>query len=110
MLTAADLPTIRYAIMRRISGLHGVTYSEVKMKPHPGYIAVGVLVEIGRHVLATSRFDLPDPFELAHLHNEIDEIAEHIKAVRKNGGKGLLTLPERQIAGSGLRGRWLRYG
>src|SRR6266849_1755735 len=110
MLTANDLPTIRFAIVRRLDAEPGVIIYDLKMLPRPGRIEVGVEAEIDGHLRTRSRFDLPDPFELSHLHDEIDEIAEQFKVVRKNGGGGLLTLPERMIEGTGLRGRWLRYG
>lgn len=110
MLTADDLPTIRFAIVRRLDLEPGVKICDLKMVPRPGCIAVGVLAMINETAHVISRFELPDPFELSHLHDEIDEIAEHVKTARKNAGAGLLELPERTIPGTGLRGRWLRYG
>lgn len=114
MLTDEDTPTIRNAILRRLDIEPGVTICEVKFARGRGYIAVGVLAELDNGgPLCRSRFELPNPFEHGHLIEEIDEIAEQFKAARKahfGTGSGLILTPERQLQGSGLRGRWARYG
>jgi hypothetical protein len=60
-----------------------------------------------------SRFDLPPLFELRHVHNEIDEIAEQYKAARadfwKHGRVLPAEMPEREMSGTGLRGRWTQH-
>lgn len=116
MLTYSDEPTIRFAMMRRLDKEPGVKICEIKTVPHlrddPPYIAVGVLATVMDAIVTRSIFELPAQFELRHLHNEIDEIAEQFKAARLDFfGKGCFLLePEKQLAGSGLRGRWKQYG
>lgn len=113
MLTADDTPTIRFAITRRLDAEPGVEICEIKFAKHPDHIAVGILATLGKTIVTRSRFDLPNSFELSHLHDEIDEIAEQYKAARKvyfGRGGSFLIQPERQLDGSGLRGRWAKYG
>jgi len=113
MLTDEDTPTIRNAIYRRLDKEAGVAICDMKFAKGAGYIAVGVLATIDDGPITLSRFELPNPFEHGHLIEEIDEIAEQMKAARKahfGNGNGLILTPERQLAGTGLRGRWSRYG
>ncbi len=114
MLTDEDTPTIRHAINRRLGNEPGVTICDIKFGKGMNYIVVGILAELDNGgPITRSRFELPIPFEHAHLIDEIDEIAEHMKAARKahfGRGSGLILTPERQLQGSGLRGRWARYG
>lgn len=77
------------------------------------FFRVGTLIELDHVILTRSRFDLPIPFELRHLHNEIDEIAEHFKAVRREyygRGAPMLVGTEKQLRGNGMRGNWKKYG
>ena len=113
MLTEDDAPTIRHAITRRLDKEPGVEVCDIVMNSAGDHIAVGVLVRLDARIVTRSRFDLPIPFEHGHLLNEIDEIAEQLKAARKTyfgRGGGFLIQPERQLMGTGLRGRWLSYG
>ena len=58
-----------------------------------------------------SEFHLPLEFEHAHLVNEIDEIAEQCKAARMSYWlSGRQMTERRDLPGTGLRGRWRRYG
>jgi hypothetical protein len=116
VLTAEDAPTIRHAITRRLDTERGVAVREVKVEPHPdevpAFIAVGVLAELDGRLVADAVFHLPSEFELAHLHNEIDEIAEGFKSARIDAA--LSGLPAvgamRRLLGTGLRGGWAAYG
>jgi hypothetical protein len=131
MLTDQDTPTIRHAITRRLSLEPGVTICDIKfgrfvkgdwyamddgmlVVADEPFLRVGVLATIDDgDTITRSRFDLPAEFEHGHLVAEIDEIAEQYKAARKERighGGGLILTPERQLQGSGLRGRWSRYG
>ena len=119
MLGIDDQPTIRHAIMKRLDAEPGIKVCELKIVPHeretPPFIAVGVLCTIDglftdNATIARSLFHLPLPeFEHRHLLNEIDEICEQMKAARKaqfGRGAGLILTPEKQLLGTGLRGRW----
>lgn len=113
MLTADDTPTIRLAIQRRLGREPGVAICDIKFGKAAGEIAVGILALVGaeKATIARSRFNLPDPFEIGHLHDEIDEIAEHLKvAARDHFTAALAVSAEHEIAGTGLKGRWARYG
>lgn len=113
MLDATALPTIRHAIRRRLDTERGVAICEILTQPCATHITVGVLAQIDGVVIVKSMFDLPLPFELGHLHNEIDEIAESMKAARRDylaRGGHFLYVPETKLPGTGLRGRWGRYG
>lgn len=99
--------------MRRLDKEPGVEICDVLIQPADGFIAVGILALLGQMLITKSRFHLPDPFEIGHLHNEIDEIAEQYKAARKEffgRGGNFMAHPEKQLAGTGLRGRWAKYG
>ena len=134
MLIDEDTPTIRHAINRRLGVEPGVTICDIKFERYrkgdwyyadpqrpallvaiaaEPFIRVNMEAEIGLPQSMVSRFELPIPFEHGHLLEEIDEIAEQYKAARKahfGHGSGLILTPERQLQGSGLRGRWSRYG
>jgi hypothetical protein len=113
MLTDEDTPTIRNAIMKRLDLELGVKICDIKFGKGLHHIAVGLVATIDDGPITMSRFDLPIPFEHGHLIEEIDEIAEQFKAARKahfGNGSGLILTPERQLQGTGLRGRWARYG
>jgi len=116
MLTYENEPTIRFALLRRLDQEPGVKVCEIKVIPHlteqPPFIAVGVLVKLGELLTTRSIFHLPAEFDHRHLVNEIDEIAEQYRAARKayfrNGM--VMTTPEKQLLGNGLRGNWAKYG
>lgn len=133
MLNASDTPTIRNALNKRLGGEVGVTICDIKFEkakfgdwyatdPHAEkpllmmcetpFIRTRIEAHVGLPRTLVSYFDLPVPFEHTQLVNEIDEIAEQYKAARLQvvGRGGLLTHPDRQMRGSGLRGRWSQYG
>lgn len=132
MLYASDTPSIRFALHRRLDHEPGVQIVDIKFEKYKAgdrytadlggkiwavanepFIRVGVLATLGGTILTRSRFDLPVPFEIGHLRNEIDEIAEQYKAARKEyfgRGHGVILTPETQLRGTGLRGRWADYG
>lgn len=113
MLTYADEPTIRNAIMRRLDKERGVEICELKIVPRGDCIRVGILATLDHALVLKSVFDLPPSFDYRHLHNEIDEIAEQYKMARRDFWQHGRALPkgqvERQMSGTGLRGRWVRH-
>lgn len=113
MLTNHDTATVRHAILKRLDNERRAKICDIRFAQIPDGVAVGIETLLDGVIDLWSRFDLPKSFELSHVHNEIDEIAEQYKAARKqyyeNGG-AFLVQPERQIAGTGLRGRWMQYG
>lgn len=111
MLTAEDTPTIRFAVLRRLDKLPGVQVCAIKFTQGPGCIGIGVLSRLGESIIVKSIFQLPPQFELAHLHDEIDEIAEQYKVARKDFFTAALPVSEaKEVPGTGLRGRWAQYG
>jgi len=121
MLTAADEPIIRRALERRLDasrgGASGVRVLEITIKEHKRHIAVGVLLHVDDKIIVRSIFDLPPSFELRHVHNEADEIAEGCKQARATlrftgpGSVPLGALSEEFTAkGTGRRGNWRMYG
>jgi|SRR6185312_359318 len=130
MLTEADTPTIRFAMIRRLDKEPGIEVCDLKFEKYAigdryrdfdkgewsiaavPFIRVGLVATVGSAIVTRSKFDLPVPFSHQHLINEIDEIAEQFKAARKDffGRGGAILTPEKQLAGSGLRGRWAQYG
>ena len=125
-MTYEDEPTIRHAIMRRFDpakgkkGERGIKVCEILVQPHmienPPFIAVGVLAAIDSEhdgPIVRSYFHLPAEFELRHLHNEIDEIAEQYKSARIDmalNGRMMKFGEQRTMLGTGLRGNWAMYG
>ena len=111
MLTADDTPTIRRAILRRLGVEPNVRVCDIKFEKAPGEISVGILANVGDHIITRSAFVLPDPFELGHLHNEIDEISVQYRLAAKDHFTAALPVSdEKFLAGTGLRGNWARYG
>lgn len=129
MLTSDDIPTIRFAIRWRLDSEPGAYvveptlvqpikkgewYTDVKsrldVQAREDFIRVVVLIGLGVTIHVQSEFHLPDPFEHGHLVNEIDEIAESLKKVRKGAFTSPLSAPVRKIDGTGARGGWDRYG
>lgn len=123
MLTTDDKPTIRNAILKRLDREPGVAVADIQAKDArdkdgKSYLQVGVWMVLtdteqeSGLVDLRGFFDLPPEFEIAHLHNEIDEIAEQCKAARLKAGIGrILFVPGKEqkreaLAGTGLRGRW----
>src|SRR5579862_2507709 len=80
MLTIDDKPTIRHAILKRLDKEPGVTVLGVYAKPLPGQIGVGIEALVRDTLIARSHFRLPAQFALGALHNEIDQVAEQLKA------------------------------
>ena len=92
----------------------GEWYTDVKtrldVQAREDFIRVVVLIGLGMTVHVRSEFHLPDPFEHGHLLNEIDEVGESLKKVRKEAFTSLPAPVVRNVAGSGARGGWGRYG
>ena len=118
MLTANDTPTIRNAIQRRLAAEPGIDSVHTTFVKFPGsHVAVQIELHLGwideKLLAVVSTFDLPDPFEHGHLLNEIDQVAEGVKAARRGvyaGGGGVYDIPQTQLPGTGARGLWGRYG
>lgn len=117
MLTfAEDEPIIRNAITKRLDAEPGVRVLDIKIKDHPTHIAVGVEWMVHDLVHGTSVFHLPPSFEIGHVYNEVDEIAEGCKEAKTKFALHLAGLPdvgaksERfRAKGTGERGNW-KYG
>ena len=111
MLTFADRPTIRHAITKKLDLEREVFVVKIPIKLGTDCIRVGVLIRLGDHLLVRSVFELPTEFEHVHLLNKIDEIAENCKSARvdylRNGAA--IDGPEKELAGTGLRGRWAQH-
>lgn len=129
MLTAEDTATIEWALRRRLDQEPGAfvfipipiqpfdvgdwytdTETGLSVMAREKFIRVGVMIKLGETILLRSKFDLPDPFEHGHLLNEVDEIAEKCKEARKGFFTSSLVARERKLNGTGMRGRWGRYG
>jgi hypothetical protein len=117
MLNASDEPIIRRALTRRLDNEPGVKVLEIKVQPRRRHIAVGLLLHVDDKIIVRSVFDLPLEFELRHVHNEADEIAEGCKQARRTlrfTGPGLPNLgaisEEFTALGTGRRGNWRMYG
>jgi hypothetical protein len=114
MLTYEDEPTIRHAMMKRLDREPGVEICEIKIVKLRDCISVGVLAVISHGPQFRSLFHLPLSFELRHVHNEIDEIAEQYKKGRaeffRQAHFGQQYVPDQWLLGTGLRGRWAKYG
>ncbi len=111
-----DEPIIRNALTKRLDSEPGVRVLEVTAKAHPQHIAVGVEWMVADIVHGTSLFHLPPQFEISHVLNECDEIAEACKEAKRTFALRLAGLPdegaksERFTAkGTGPRGHW-KYG
>ncbi len=112
MLTIEDEPTIRFALSRRLGKERGVTINDIQIAAHPDCIRVGLLLSVDGRVLVKSLFELPTEFELGHIHAEADEIAEQVKKARMDSvaWSDREVTPETALKGTGMRGRWARYG
>ena len=112
MLSAEnDIPIIRHAITKKLGAERGVTIYDLVIREVKDCIRVGVITVLDGPggIQTESRFELPKQFELRHVHNEIDQIAEMIKMARRDFWANGKTLPgsiERQIIGTGMRGLW----
>lgn len=102
--------------MRRLDSIPGVRVLEVKTVEHKTHLAVGVEWMVSDVVHGTSLFHLPLSFELSHVHNEADEIAEGCKEAKRkfalalNGMVQPGSVSERfKALGTGERGNW-KYG
>ena len=113
MLSFADYPTIKHAIMKRLDKERGVDVLEIRILKRKDCIAVGIHTWVDKMIDPLSLFELPLEFDYRLLHDEIDEVAEQLKAARKDhfGRGGLIQIrsPVRQMAGNGLRGNWRKY-
>ena len=132
MLAEDAAPTIRWATTKRIEKEPGLRLVDGGIQhfrqgdPYWDYDAgaestavlpffrVNLFIEIRALMIRMeSRFDLPIPFELRHLHNEIDEIAEQAKQIKSEvlvGGKPMLVGVDKVLQGNGMRGNWAKYG
>lgn len=113
---ADDEPIIRNAIKKRLDAEPHVRVLDIQIKEHPQHIAVGIEWMVADVVHGTSIFHLPPCFEIGHIHNEVDEIAEGCKEAKRKFALSLAGIPEdhaiseRYIAkGTGERGNW-KYG
>lgn len=110
MLNADDsLPIIKHALHRRLGKEPGVRVADVRCLVAKDHIAVFVDLaagDLGLH----SEFHLPLEFEHAHLIDQIDEIAEQVKAARMSYWLSGRQTERRELSGTGLRGRWAQYG
>lgn len=117
MLNYADDETIiRNAISKRLNAEPGVNVLEIVIKEHPQHIAVGVLWDVHDVVIGESIFHLPPSFEISHIHNEVDEIAEGCKEAKRTFALRLAGLSDDytlsdviKAKGTGERGNW-KYG
>ena len=109
MLTIEDKSTITNAILKRLDKEPGIKIAEVKVKPLADCIAVGIWMLVDDRLDVQSVFELPNEFEHVHLLNEIDEIAEQVKASRIGAGPFLLHRRSHReyVKGTGLRGHWV---
>lgn len=122
MLTYLDEATIRNAIDKRLSdpGKTDVVDVDVENFPDakPPYMKVSVWclfkdrINHDGLVDARSYFELPESFHHSHLLNEIDQIAEQHKDVRRKTRISSiffrLGMPQKReiVVGTGLRGMW----
>ncbi len=114
MLTAADAPTIRNAIQKRLGKERGVGIADIRVVERSDCIWVGILFTSDSaqqkgdsKLICKSTFELPLEFELGHLHAEIDEIAEGTKWAKRDWGISQAPIAEsKSVPGTGLRGRW----
>jgi hypothetical protein len=116
MLTYEDgEPSIRFAITRRLSKEAGVKTVDVRVKKFGDSIRVGVWTDLDDTIYTTSIFELPLEFDIAHVRNEVDQIAEQLKAARRDHfgrtlrGQRLAPGIGAQLAGTGLRGLWKQH-
>lgn len=115
MLTYNDEPIIKRAINRRVGSEVGVKILGIIVKDKLTHITVGIHWQVDDKAVGTSIFDLPSQFELSHVHNECDEIAEQIKEARAKFR--VSDMPEKldtseiyKAKGNGRRGQWRMYG
>jgi hypothetical protein len=80
MLSYDDAPTIRYAILKRLDKEPGVKLIGIYARRFPRFIGVGVEALVRDRLVTRSHFRLPAQFALRQLHDEIDQVAEQIKA------------------------------
>jgi hypothetical protein len=80
MLSYDDAPTIRHAILKRLDREPGVRLIGIYARRFPRFIGVGVEALVRERLVTRSHFRLPARFALRQLHNEIDQVAEQIKA------------------------------
>ncbi len=114
MLTYENEPIIRRAILNKLDKEPGVEICDIEIEKLKDCISVGILAVISHGPIFRSIFHLPLVFELRHVHNELDEIAEQYKKGRmeffRQAHYGQQDVPEQWLTGTGLRGRWQQYG
>lgn len=122
MLTIDDSATIENTIWKRLHEPGKTEIADIKIVNQPDakppHIQVGIWFilkdRIGHEGLVDPRshFDLPAEFNRGHLLNEIDQISEQLKEVRRKTSIGALVFkpgasqPRETVKGTGLRGLW----
>jgi hypothetical protein len=122
VLSYEDEPTIKNAIMRRLHEVGKTEIVDIEVVNHPLAIPAHMTVDLWwilRDMVqdtglidGRSGFDLPSKFDHKHLVNEIDEVSEQMKEVRRRSTLGrILWEPGKShvrqpVKGTGLRGRW----
>jgi hypothetical protein len=124
MLTFQDEATIRNAIWKRLHEPGKTEIADIQVVNYPDdnppFIRVDVWFILKDRIQQDglidprSHFDLPHEFEHSHLLNEIDEIAEQLKFIRKDTKLSALSFvrnlfganQRKVVSGTGLRGRW----
>jgi hypothetical protein len=115
MLSFDDAPTIRHAIIKRLDKEPGVRFTTVYAKRFADGIGVGIeatIADVTPMLQTRSAFRLPPEFELRALHNEIDQVAEQIKAIRR-AHLGIVRSDQTtsgQLAGTGIDGTLEKAG
>lgn len=113
MLSIDDIPTVKHAIVKRLDAEPGIVSVHTEFQRRPYGLAVILEINLGNYgdkcVIVKSQFDLPELFEHAHVIDEIDQIAEHVKLARRTA---FAVQPGERIEmkGTGRRGLWRRYG
>lgn len=110
LLAPRDFPIIRHAIIKKLDAEPGVKICDIKLRERADCVRVGIIAVLDGFdgLVVDSRFELPKQFELRHVHNEIDQIAEQYKFARRDFWSHRRTLPgiEHQVIGTGMRGLW----
>jgi len=123
MLTYEDEATIRNAIWKRLHEPGKTEIADIQVVNNPDatppFIRVDIWFILKDRIQneglidPRSHFDLPAEFERSHLLNEIDEIAEQLKFIRKDTKLTMLKFMgaifgsrRKAVSGTGLRGRW----
>lgn len=110
-LTKDDHSTIKHIIETRLGSLPGVAILETRIRNLDDCIRCGVLLDVDNLELSVQGlFELPPVFDKTQLFNEVDEVAEAVKAARlERKFTRLEPAPlQRPLPGNGLRGNWAK--